>query len=126
MAVSKKVLICDDEPYIIESVSYVARKEGCEIATAEDGEEAIAAAHTQLPDLILLDLMMPKKTGFQVCQELRADPTFKDTYIIILTARGQEADLQEARSAGANEYLTKPFSPRALQQKIHEVFARRS
>lgn len=120
----KKVLICDDEPYILESVSYVARKEGCEIFTAEDGAEALEVARAEKPDLILLDLMMPKKNGFEVCNELRNDPELKDTYVIILTARGQEADQHEAIRTGANEYLTKPFSPRALQQKIHDVFAR--
>lgn len=119
----KRVLICDDEPYILESVSFVARKEGCEIFTAEDGEEAVQVARAQRPDLILLDLMMPKKTGFEVCQELRADPDLKDTYVIILTARGQEADQHQALGCGANEYLTKPFSPRALQQKIRDVLA---
>lgn len=124
MAGSRKVLVCDDEPYIIESVSYVARKAGCEVFTAEDGEEAVNVARAERPQLILLDLMMPKKTGFEVCQELRSDPAFKNTHVIILTARGQDADQQQANAAGANEYLTKPFSPRALQQKIQEVFAR--
>ncbi len=121
---SKKVLICDDEPYILESVSYVARKEGCEIFTAEDGAEAVEVARAQKPDLILLDLMMPKMNGFEVCAELRSDAELKDTYVIILTARGQEADQLQASEKGANEYLTKPFSPRALQQKIHDVLSR--
>lgn len=126
MAGSRKVLICDDEPYILESVSYVARKTGCEVYVAEDGDEALAMARQHLPDLIVLDLMMPKKTGFQVCQELRADGLFANTYIIILTARGQESDLREARDAGANEYMTKPFSPRTLQQKLNEVLGQPS
>jgi len=126
MAGSRKVLICDDEPYVLESVSYVARKSGCEVYMAEDGDEALAMARQHLPDLIVLDLMMPKKTGFQVCQELRADAQFASTYIIILTARGQESDLREATDAGANEYMTKPFSPRALQQKLNEVLGRPS
>ncbi|MEW6367770.1 MAG: response regulator [Acidobacteriota bacterium] len=122
----KKVLVCDDEPYILESVSYVARKVGCEVYTAEDGVEALDVARAQRPDLIVLDLMMPGKTGFQVCRELREDPELKGSYVIILTARGQESDQEEALKAGADEYLTKPFSPRALQQKIRDALSRES
>ena len=117
----KKVLICDDEPYILESVSYVAREGGYEVFTAEDGEEAVTLAKQELPDLIFLDLMMPRRNGFQVCQALRAHESTRETYIIILTARGQEIDRVQGEEAGANEYLTKPFSPRKLRQKMQEI-----
>ena len=117
----KKVLICDDEPYILESVSYVAREGGYEVFTAEDGEQAVALAKQERPDLIFLDLMMPRRNGFQVCQALRADESTRETYIIILTARGQEIDRLQGEQAGANEYLTKPFSPRKLRQKMQEL-----
>ncbi len=117
----KKVLICDDEPYILESVSYVAREGGYEVFTAEDGEQAVALAKQERPDLIFLDLMMPRLNGFQVCQALRADENTRSTYIIILTARGQEIDRVQGEQAGANEYLTKPFSPRKLRQKMQEL-----
>lgn len=117
----KKVLICDDEPYILESVSYVAREGGYEVFTAEDGEQAVALAKQERPELIFLDLMMPRRNGFQVCKALRADEATKDTYIVILTARGQEIDRMQGEQAGANEYLTKPFSPRKLRQKMQEI-----
>ncbi len=117
----KKVLICDDEPYIRESVSYVAREAGYEVHTAEDGEEAVQKALKELPDLIFLDLMMPRRNGFQVCQALRAEESTKGIHIIILTARGQDVDRVQGEQAGANEYLTKPFSPRKLRQRMHEI-----
>ncbi len=118
---AKKVLICDDEPYIRESVSYVARDEGYEVLTAEDGEEALRLAREQLPDLIFLDLMMPRLNGFQVCEALKSDPATQGIHVIILTARGQEIDRDRGKDVGAEEYLTKPFSPRKLRQRMHEV-----
>ncbi|TDI11677.1 MAG: response regulator [Acidobacteria bacterium] len=117
----KKVLICDDEPYIRESLSYVAREAGYEVSTAEDGEEAVQKAVQELPDLIFLDLMMPRRNGFEVCQALRANESTKDIHIIILTARGQDVDRVQGGQAGANEYFTKPFSPRKLRQRMHEI-----
>jgi len=117
----KKVLICDDEPYIRESLSYVAREAGYEVSTAEDGEEAVQKAVQELPDLIFLDLMMPRRIGFEVCQALRANESTKDIHIIILTARGQDVDRVQGGQAGANEYFTKPFSPRKLRQRMHEI-----
>ena len=118
---AKKVLICDDEPYIRESVSYVARDEGYEVLTAEDGEEALRLAREQLPDLIFLDLMMPRLNGFQVCEALKSDAATQGIHVIILTARGQEIDRDRGKDVGAEEYLTKPFSPRKLRQRMHEV-----
>ena len=117
----KKVLICDDEPYIRESVSYVAREAGFEVLTAEDGQEALETARRERPDLVFLDLMMPRKNGFQVCEALREDEATRGIYVIILTARGQEVDRERGVKVGANEYLTKPFSPRKLRQKMHDI-----
>ena len=118
---AKKVLICDDEPYILESVSYLARSEGFEVVTAEDGDEALRLAQQEHPDLVFLDLMMPRKNGFQVCEAIRKDPALQGTHVIILTARGQDIDRDKGVEVGANEYLTKPFSPRKLRQRMHEV-----
>src|SRR4030066_1893674 len=110
----KKVLICDDEPYIIESLSYLVKREGYEVITAEDGEEAFNKAKEILPDLIFLDVMMPKKSGFEVCQQLKKDERTKGIYIVILTARGEESDEKRGKEAQADEYITKPFSPKRL------------
>ena len=118
---AKKVLICDDEPYILESVSYVARSEGYDVLTAEDGEEGLRVAREEHPDLVFLDLMMPTMNGFQVCQALKQDPATSRIHVVILTARGQELDRIKGKEVGADEYLTKPFSPRKLRQRMQEV-----
>ena len=118
---AKKVLMCDDEPYILESVSYVARSEGYDVLTAEDGEEGLRVAREEHPDLVFLDLMMPTMNGFQVCQALKQDPATSRIHVVILTARGQELDRIKGKEVGADEYLTKPFSPRKLRQRMQEV-----
>jgi DNA-binding response OmpR family regulator len=118
---SKTVLVCDDEQYILEAVSYVIRGEGYEVITAEDGEEGLRLARERKPELLLLDVMMPVKNGFEVCQELKLDPAMSGTYVIFLTAMGQERDLEQGQRCGANEYITKPFDPRALRKRLHEL-----
>lgn len=118
---SKKVLVCDDEPYIIESVSYVVRKAGFEVLVAEDGEESLNKAKTEHPDLIFLDIMMPKMSGYEVCRRLKQDPATRGIYIIMLTARGQQEDEQKALELGADEFMTKPFSPRKMRVKLEEI-----
>ena len=118
---SKKVLVCDDKPYILESVSFVAREEGYDVITADNGEDALHLARTEMPDLMILDIMMPKKDGFEVCKELKGDPATRGIYIILLTAMGQECDEQKGFQCGAEEFMTKPFSPRALRKKLHQL-----
>ena len=118
---SKKVLVCDDEPYIVESVSYVVRKAGFEVVVAEDGEEALQAARAERPDLIFLDIMMPRLSGHEVCKQVKDDPETRDSYVIMLTARGQEEDERKAMDAGADEFMTKPFSPRKMRAKLQEI-----
>ena len=117
----KKVLICDDEPHILESVAYVARKEGYMVLTAQDGETALRLAREERPGLVLLDLNMPVKSGYQVCEEIKNDPQTRETYVIMLTAKGQESDRAKGVAAGADEYITKPFSPRKLRLRITEI-----
>ena len=118
---SKRVLICDDEPYIVESVSYVVRKAGFDVVTAEDGEQALEAAHREKPDLVFLDIMMPGISGDEVCRRLKADPSTRTTHVVILTARGQEEDERRAMEMGADEFMTKPFSPRKLRARLLEL-----
>lgn len=105
------ILIVDDEPHIIRALTFVLEREGYELTTAMDGAEALAAAGTVQPDLAIVDAMMPKMDGFALCQHLRQDPQLAGTQILFLTAKGQEADRQRAVAAGADQYLTKPFSP---------------
>jgi two-component system alkaline phosphatase synthesis response regulator PhoP len=118
---TKKVLVCDDEPYIVESVSYVVRKAGYEVVMAEDGMEALTMARQERPDLIFLDIMMPRLSGQEVCRQLKQDPDTKGAYIVMLTARGQEEDERRAMEMGADEFMTKPFSPRKMRAKLQEV-----
>ena len=117
----KKILICDDEPHILESVAYVARKEGFTVLSAENGEDALKLARAERPGLVLLDLNMPIKSGYQVCEEIKTDPEMKSTYVIMLTAKGQESDRARGVAAGADEYITKPFSPRKLRKRLVEI-----
>ena len=117
----KKVLICDDEPYILESVSFIVREEGYQVITANDGEQGLQLLRSEKPDLVLLDVMMPGKTGFDVCREVKADHNMCGTYVILLTAMGQDRDMEDGYQSGADEYMTKPFSPRSLRRRLHEL-----
>ena len=118
---SKKVLVCDDEPYILEPVCLVVEEEGYAVLTAEDGEEALRLARAELPALMILDVSMPKKDGNAVCRELKSDPATRGIYILMLTARGQEREMQESIQCGVDEYTTKPFSPRWLRKRLHQL-----
>ncbi len=121
MASNKKVLICDDEVYILEAVQYVVHKAGYKSLLAQDGEEALTLVQREKPDMMILDLMMPKRDGFSVCRLLKGDKRTKDIYVMILTARGYETDEITGIQCGADEFVTKPFSPRKLQQRLNEI-----
>ncbi|HFE53339.1 MAG TPA: response regulator [Bacteroidetes bacterium] len=118
---SAKILIADDEPFIARSLSYVLEKSGYEIYLARDGEEALRRAIDVKPDLVFLDLMMPKKNGYEVCSEIRNHPELQNVPIILITAKGQKADLERGLEAGANEYMTKPFSPTQVVARVKQV-----
>ena len=120
----KQILIADDEPDILEIVSYNLGKEGYEIYTAKDGNEAIERAKLLHPDLIILDIMMPKKTGVEVCQILRSQPFFQDTLIIFLTAMNDEASQIKGLESGADDYVNKPISPKVLVSRVNALFRR--
>ena len=117
----KKILLVDDEPHLIRSLAFVLTKEGYEITTANNGEEALERVKQSKPALMFLDVMMPKKNGYEVCQEIKDSPDLKDIYVIMLSARGQEAAVEQGLKCGANEFLTKPFSPMAIVAKVKEV-----
>ena len=120
----RKILIADDEPDILEIVSYNLGKEGYEIYTAKDGNEAIERAKQLHPDLIILDIMMPKKTGVEVCQILRSQPAFQETLIIFLTALSDEASQIKGLETGADDYVNKPISPKVLVSRVNALFRR--
>ncbi len=121
---TKKILVADDEPDILEIISYNLRKEGYEVYTAADGNEALEKARHHHPDLIILDIMMPKKTGVEVCQILRTQPEFTQTLIIFLTALSDEAVQIKGLESGADDYLTKPVSPKVLISRVNAIFRR--
>jgi DNA-binding response OmpR family regulator len=119
----KTVLICDDEPHIRESIRYAVEKQGFAYLLANDGNAAYDKACTEQPDLVILDVGMPGMTGYEVCEKLRSQPLCADMKILILTAFGQAADEQKAYEVGATQFIAKPFSPRALRQKLAELLA---
>ena len=117
----KRILVVDDEPHVVRSLTFVLKKEGYDVSSATDGEEAIAEVRKSKPNLMFLDVMMPKKNGYQVCQEIKDDPGLSDIYIIMLTAKGQEADREKGLSLGADEFITKPFSPMKIIERVGEL-----
>lgn len=106
----KKVLLIEDEPNIIEAVSFILSRDGWEVKTHSNGHDAMDAVRARAPDLIILDVMLPGKSGFDILQDIRADAVFADTPVLMLTARGQAKDREMAERAGASQYMTKPFS----------------
>jgi DNA-binding response OmpR family regulator len=118
---SKRILVVDDELNLIRSLTFILAKEGFEVAMASDGEEALRQVNLFKPDLMFLDIMMPKKNGYEVCEAIRQIPEFKDLYIIILSAKGSENDKNMALNAGANEMLSKPFSPLEVVSRVKKV-----
>lgn len=120
----KKILIADDEPDILEIIQYNLRNEGYEVVTAKNGNEAIDMAKKFQPDLIILDIMMPGKNGIEVCNILRLQPAFNDTLIIFLTALSDEGSEVKGLETGADDYLTKPVSPKVLVSKVNALFRR--
>jgi len=121
-----KVLVVDDEPNIVEILKYNLEKEGYDVETAEDGIKGVKVAEKFLPDVILLDIMMPKQDGVETCLQLRNMPELKNTFIIFLTARMEEYSEVAAFDVGADDYITKPIKPRALMSRISALFRRES
>lgn len=121
---AKKILIADDEPDILEIIKYNLSAEGYEVITAKDGAEAIDKAKQYKPDLIILDIMMPKRTGVEVLELLRAQPEFQETIIIFLTAMSDESSHIKGFETGADDYVTKPVSPKILISKVNALFRR--
>jgi DNA-binding response OmpR family regulator len=118
------VLVADDEDDIRSLVSFRLKRAGYDVITAADGEEALVLATTRLPDLVVLDMMMPKATGLEVMRSMREQSATKDIPIILLTARAQEADVARGFDAGADDYVKKPFSPQDLQARVQALLER--
>ena len=119
----KRILIVDDEPSIVISLEYLMKREGHETAVAIDGETAMDALATWSPDLVILDVMLPRMDGFEVCRRIRSDPRWRDLKVIMLTARGREPEVARGIAVGADAYVTKPFSTRELAAQIKKLLA---
>jgi DNA-binding response OmpR family regulator len=118
---SRKVLIADDEPNIVISLEFLMKREGYDVSVARDGQQALDAIHRLRPDLVLLDVMMPLKSGLEVLQAVRADETIAGTRILMLTAKGRETDVAKGLALGADAYMTKPFSTRELAERVRQL-----
>lgn len=118
---TKKVLIVDDERNIAISVEFLMQREGFEVTVAHDGEEGLARIQADKPDLVLLDVMMPKLNGFEVCEAVRADPSLTGVRIVMLTAKGRTAEIHKGLALGADAYIPKPFSTAELVNKVKEL-----
>ncbi len=120
---TKSILIVDDEPNIVISLEYVMKNAGFDVAVAYDGEEALEKVKENVPDLVILDVMMPKLDGFEVCKKIRENPAWKSVRIVMLTAKGRDSEREKGLSFGADDYLTKPFSTRDILQRVKEILA---
>jgi DNA-binding response OmpR family regulator len=121
---ARTVLVVDDEQDILDLVRFRLEHDGYRVITASDGQSGLALAQEERPDLCILDVMMPKLTGLEVLAHLRADPTTADTPVILLTSRGQDADIDRGFELGAQDYVTKPFSPKELRRRVHAQLSR--
>jgi two-component system, OmpR family, alkaline phosphatase synthesis response regulator PhoP len=119
---ARSILLVDDEPYILRSLSFVLEREGFDVVATSDGEEALTKIREIQPGLVFLDIMLPNKNGYEICAEIREDPTLSNTHIVILSAKGQQIDRERGMLAGADEYMTKPFSPRELVEYVRDFF----
>jgi len=118
---SHKILIADDEPNILISLEFLMKREGYDVVVVRDGQQALEAIIRERPDLVLMDVMMPVKSGFEVCQEVRATDGVRDTPILMLTAKGRDTDVAKGMAMGATAYMTKPFSTREMARKVREL-----
>jgi DNA-binding response OmpR family regulator len=123
MTMAYKVLISDDEPNIVISLEFLMKREGHEVSIARDGQQALELIRSLQPDLVLLDVMMPSKSGLEVLQAVRAEEEIAATKILLLTAKGRETDVAKGMALGADAYMTKPFSTRELAARVRQLLS---
>ena len=121
---SKKVLIADDEPNIVAAVEFLLQRNGYEVHVARNGDEALKLVEACNPDIVLLDVMMPVRSGYEVCKRIRENDAWRHIKIIMLSAKGRDAEVTKGLAIGADDYVTKPFSTRDLLQKIGELLGK--
>lgn len=118
-----RILIAEDESDIRDLVSFTLKFAGYDVSAAKDGQEAVEMAHQEIPDLILLDVRMPRMTGYEACRTIKADPILKDVPVVFLSAKGQDAEIKTGLDAGADAYLLKPFGLNELTDQISIILA---
>ena len=118
---TKSILIVDDEPYIRRSLSFVLERQGYAVETAADGDAALSKITQMHPDLVFLDIMLPRKNGYEVCAAVKNDPSLAGTHVVMLSAKGQQIDRERGMLGGADEYMTKPFSPREIAEYVERI-----
>ncbi len=118
---AKRILIADDEPNIVASLEFLMEQAGYEVRTAADGNEALAAVAAFAPDLVLLDVMMPGRSGYEVCERIKGDPATRGIRVLMLSAKGRDVEVAKGLDLGADAYVTKPFSTRDLAAKVKEL-----
>lgn len=115
------VLVVEDETNILDSLSFLMKRAGFEVLVARDGESAMRMMRSRAPDIVLLDVMLPRRDGYEVCREIRARPEWKNVRILMLSAKGRELDRRKGLDLGADDYITKPFSTREIVQRVSEL-----
>ena len=120
---ASKILVVDDEPNILLSLEFLMKHAGFQVRTASDGDAALAAVATEVPDLVLLDVMMPRRDGYEVCQAIRQNPALANVKIIMLTAKGRDVEREKGLALGADDYIIKPFATQELVNKVKELLA---
>ena len=120
---SKRILVVDDEPNIVLSLEFLMTQAGYEVSTAADGESALACIEATPPDVVLLDVNIPKRNGYEVCETIRANPAWEGVRIVMITAKGRDVEREKGLALGADDYIVKPFSTREVVAKVAEVLA---
>jgi DNA-binding response OmpR family regulator len=118
---SASVLVADDDPNIVLSLEFLMRRAGYRVRVARDGDQVLAALEQEIPDLVLLDLMMPKRSGYDLCQTIRGNPAWKGVRVVMLTAKGQDVERVKGLALGADDYITKPFSTRDVVERVKRM-----
>lgn len=118
---SARVLIAEDEPNLVESLSFILSREGCEVSAVFDGDSVLERLHTDRPDVLVLDVMLPRLTGFEILKLIKTDPSLSGIPVMVLTAKGQERDRRTAEDLGADAFVTKPFSNRDVVDRIKRL-----
>lgn len=118
---SQRVLVVEDEPNILDSLNFLMKQAGFDVRLARDGDAAMRMIESEVPDVVLLDIMLPRRDGFEVCRAIRANPHWKHVHIVMLTAKGRELDRRKGLQLGADEYITKPFSNREIVERVHRI-----